>query len=432
MPIRPLCLLAAAAAAGSAAAAPYAPFDVRAAGMGGTGVASSKAAGAALFNPAMLSMQHADDDFQFVLGIGGTVADEDEIQDQFDELDVSMEALNNAIDGIDTAVVQLNAAFNQSLYDTGVTTAVLSNQLKSLDDDTANVLPGAGLGFGVPGPKLGVGVFIGGNGQLSITTSIDNSDTSRLDRYAAILSDGVVSSAEVTANSDLFVDTTGSSNEVDFVTNVDGAFDARSSARAIGVAVAEAGIALSHRFDLAGGGILSAGITPKAVEILTYDYTANTDDFEDSDIELTERTDSAFDVDLGAVYKTGAESPWQFGFVAKNLVGGEYETAGGRTIDLGMQLRAGAAHVTERTTLAFDLDLTENDGTTSSDATQFLAFGAEYDLTYLQLRAGYRANLAGSDVADVASIGFGLGPVDISAAASDGTLGAYLQLGFGW
>jgi O-antigen ligase len=41
--------------AGTSVAAPYAPFDVRSAGMGGTGVASAKAASAALFNPAMLS-----------------------------------------------------------------------------------------------------------------------------------------------------------------------------------------------------------------------------------------------------------------------------------------------------------------------------------------------------------------------------------------
>lgn len=426
---RILALTAAVAAASTASAAPYAPFDVRAAGMGGTGVASAKAASAALFNPAMLSAQDEGDSFQFVLGVGAQVADEDEMQDQFDEFDTTLTAFDNAIAAIDTSAIALGNdgdPANVQLLNAGTATATLSAQLKELDGDNVNVLPGAGLGIGVPGQKIGVGVFVSGNGQLAVSPQIDGTDISRLDRYAGLLADGVITNAEVTANTDLFVN---NGSTVDFTGTQ---FGSQSTARAIGVAIAEAGVAFSHRYDLAGGSQLSVGLTPKAVEILTYDYVAAADNFDAADIDVSERTDNAFDLDAGVIYKTSAESAWQFGAVAKNLVGGDYKTALGKNIEIATQLRVGAARTTKRTTLAVDLDLTENSGTSADDVTQFLGLGAEYDLKYLQLRAGYRANLASSDVADVASIGLGVGPLDISAAASDGTIGAYVQLGFGW
>lgn len=426
---RILALAAAIAAAGTATAAPYAPFDVRAAGMGGTGVASAKAASAALFNPAMLSAQDEGDSFQFVLGVGAQVADEDEMQDQFDEFDTTLTAFDNAIAAIDTSAIALGNdgdPANVQLLNAGTATATLSAQLKELNGDNVNVLPGAGLGIGVPGQKIGVGVFVSGNGQLAVSPQIDGTDISRLDRYAGLLADGVITSAEVTANTDLFVN---NGSTVDFTGTQ---FSSQSTARATGVAIAETGVAFSHRYDLASGGQLSVGLTPKAVEILTYDYVAAADNFDAADIDVSERTDNAFDLDAGVAYKTSAESAWQFGAVAKNLVGGDYKTALGKNIEIATQLRVGAARTTRRTTLAVDLDLTENSGTSADDVTQFLGLGAEYDLKYLQLRAGYRANLASSDVADVASIGLGVGPIDISAAASDGTIGAYVQLGFGW
>lgn len=92
--------LALLAAAGAAQAVPYAPLDVRAAGMGGTGVASAKAGSAALFNPAMLSAQREGDKFQFVLGLGGLVADEGEMFDEVDAMQDSIDVFNDLADQI--------------------------------------------------------------------------------------------------------------------------------------------------------------------------------------------------------------------------------------------------------------------------------------------------------------------------------------------
>lgn len=396
MRIARLLALCVAATSGGATAAPYAPIDVRAAGMGGTGVASAKAASAALFNPALLSAQQEGDAFQFVLGAGALADDEAETIDTVDDLQTQIDAFDAAAGAADDAGIYAAARD-------------IRQSMTEIDGEFLAADLGAGLGIGVPGRKLGVGVFATVKAQALILPDVADSD------YAFI--DGVLADYEA-------------DNDID---TAPGNFPAQSEVTGIALAVAEYGVSLSHRFTV-GNGSLDLGVTPKAVEVSTFEYNETIDNFDDEDLDSGdfETTDSGVDVDLGVVYKTAAESPWQFGLVAKNLVGGDYDTITGRQLSLDTQLRAGAARVTERTTLALDLDLTENEGLIRGTETQFLGFGAEYDLKYLQLRAGYRANLAGSEIADIATVGLGLGPLDISAQASDGTLGAYLQLGFGW
>ena len=76
-------------------------------------------------------------------------------------------------------------------------------------------------------------------------------------------------------------------------------------------------------------------------------------------------------------------------------------------------IRAGISHKTNWTKVAFDLDLTENDPVAFEDATQYASLGAELNvLRFVQLRAGYRANLAGSGQ-DVMTAGIGLSPFAI-------------------
>lgn len=432
-------------------AAPFAPFDVRAAGMGGTGVASAKSASAALFNPAMLSAQVEGDRFQFLIGAGATVADEDGMFDQFDELQTTIEAMDQLINtdlgALPPLVVGVGylpgTTQHTLLSQVHATTTTLVEQMNRINNDNLIAGMGSGVGFGFAGKKLGVGVFVSATGNALVTPQVSAADTDRLANYAAVIAPDPgsqrigITMAEIAANSDGLSLVPGSGVTPDTVSLED--FDPQSSANGLAVALGEYGVSFSHEFLMDGGGSLSVGITPKSVQVVTYDYTANLESFEDSEIDTQEKSEDLFDVDLGVVYKAAASSPWQVGLVARHLVGGEFATlpnaAGGalpQTVNVATQLRAGVARMTNRTTIAFDLDLLENEGVRAGNATQFLAFGAEYDLKFLQLRAGYRANLADSDVSDVATVGLGLGPVDISAMASEQTVGAYLQLGFGW
>lgn len=435
MKSRLLALAVGVTVAGTASAAPFAPFDVRASGMGGTGVASAKAASAALFNPAMLSAQVEGDKFQFVFGAGAQAADEDEMFDQIDNLETTIDALDQhiaTIQGLSSTLLKVGTPGVTApvpQFQTAATSGLdLAQAMHDINGDTLIVGMGAGLGIGVPGPKLGVGVMVSASAHMAATPNISAADVARVQSYALALQDGVVTYYEALANSNLIE---LQSNNIDFK-QLD--YATSSTANGTAIALMELGIGLSHRIDMANGGWVSIGATPKVVEASTFDYTAAVDSFEDSDIDsgTYETTDTAFDLDLGVVYRHDAASPWQYGLAVRNVVGNEYQTIAGRVIEVAPQVRAGVSRMTKRTTLAVDLDVTENDGIVGGQATQFLALGAEYDLKYLQLRAGYRANIADSDVGDVATVGLGLGPVDLTAVASEETVGAYLQLGFGW
>lgn len=435
--------------AGTATAAPYAPFDVRSAGMGGTGVASAKTASAALFNPAMLSAQVEGDKFQFVLGAGANVADEDELFNQVDELDPALQQLDTDITALRGETISVGLAYPvgstqyQALTAAAASAANVGNRINAVNNDSLVAGLGSGLGVGVASRNFGFGIFVSGTGNVVSTPLISGNDTSRLLRLSTLMEDtgntglAGISTTEFANNQDIF----GGSN-VDAEAND---FDPQSQVNGLAVVLAEYGVGFSHQFALSSGGQLSVGATPKMVNVITYDYTENIDNFEDGDIDTREKTESVFDLDLGVVYKASADSKWQFAFVGKHLVGTTFTTDPNvtlqngapnlnppKTIEIEPQLRAGVARMTERTTLAIDLDLTENSGINANTETQFLALGAEYDLKVLQLRAGYRTNLADSDISDVATVGLGLGPVDLSAVASDTTLGAYLQFGFGW
>ena len=70
-----------------ASAAPLVPIDARGLGMGGTGVASAKLAHAPQYNPALLSMADAEDDFAIIFPqLGALASDEDEMVESFDSL----------------------------------------------------------------------------------------------------------------------------------------------------------------------------------------------------------------------------------------------------------------------------------------------------------------------------------------------------------
>lgn len=70
-----------------ASAAPLVPIDAKGLGMGGTGVASAKLAHAPQYNPALLSMADAEDDFAIIFPqLGALASDEDEMVESFDSL----------------------------------------------------------------------------------------------------------------------------------------------------------------------------------------------------------------------------------------------------------------------------------------------------------------------------------------------------------
>jgi hypothetical protein len=124
------------------------------------------------------------------------------------------------------------------------------------------------------------------------------------------------------------------------------------------------------------------------------------------------------------------------------LISKDITTVNNNVVSIAPQVRAGIAYSAWGwVNLAADLDLTENEPVAFEDATQFASLGAEVDLlNFLQLRAGYRTNLASSGQ-NVISGGLGVSPfslfhmdLGVYANASDPEkeAGAVFELGIDW
>jgi hypothetical protein len=199
---------------------------------------------------------------------------------------------------------------------------------------------------------------------------------------------------------------------------------------------------------LSNGNALQLGVSPKYVQLQTFQYTEEISDFEDDDFDSDEyETDkSGFNLDIGAAYAFGAENQWNAGVVVKNLIPMELDSAQNHpseekyTLELNPMVTAGIAHKSDYHVITAEVDLTKKEAFGYEDDTQWLALGAEFDAwRYAQLRAGVRHNLASNDDNDGIeedtqfTAGLGLNiigvRVDIGALYSSADVGAALELG---
>lgn len=419
-------MLALALALGSVPAAmavPFSPIDGRSFSMGGTGVASAKAASAGLFNPALLAAQRQSADFSLILPTVGLIADDSgNVVDTLSDIqDGSLEQMEQAIDNYNAFPSPGNA------QGVAAPARALAGDLPRLDGRPVTVEAGVGLGFGVPSKKFGVGLHVTSNLSLGVVTHIDNADIALLNDIADDADTGVF---------------TCPSSYMDAACNIKPADELLdSTVEAVGVGIAELGVSFAREFEI-GGSPLAIGITPKFVKIDTIQYlqsVGSDDDIEDiADDERYRKEYTGFNIDVGVAKTFGEEdSALVAGLVIRNLIPQSYKTAGAAgtaaiyEIELNPQIRAGVAKRLSVFNLSADLDLTKNKGVGLNKESQFLAVGAEMDLRYFQLRAGYRHNLVSDGVQDMVTAGIGLGPLDVSAMyADEHSAGVNVQLAF--
>ncbi len=140
---------------------------------------------------------------------------------------------------------------------------------------------------------------------------------------------------------------------------------------------------------------------------------------------------AAFNLDIGVLKEFGV---WKLGLMAKNLFSGSFEYGNtGDYFDIAPQLRAGFAYQSRRTVFEFDLDLMRNQGSGFDSATQMAALGVEFKpWRWLALRSGYQQNLTGTQLGTASlglGIAFGFLALDIAASHSKEQDGAHAQLG---
>ncbi len=390
-----------------AMAAPFNSMDPRSFAMGGAGVSSGTSGNAALMNPALLSAVPDDDDFSIELPIvAARLYDPGDLQDGIDDYKSS-----NVEGEFDAALRALkdNGASAARYSAVAAATNNLLSKLEAIANDPVQAELMGGMVVGVPNKTLGASVVASGRVVLGGILNMTAADRAQL------------SSIANQANNQ-----TLATNTVDVFNS--GSLTSTLDAR--GAYIQEVGIALSREFDVAGG--LAFGLTPKVVKVRTFDYSQGVSNADIGESDTGRKDFDEFNLDVGVAKDFGVG--FRAGFVIKDLIGKEYETALGNKISLDPQARIGVSHSNEFVTVAVDLDLTENEPAGYESKSQYLALGAELDIfDTVQLRVGYKSNLS-DDKTSAPTVGFGFSPfgvhVDAAVSANDDEVSASLQLGF--
>lgn len=398
----------------SALAGPQAFQTARSIAMGGTGVAIAHPASANTDNPAMLAAEHHkwSDDFGLILpSVNARFADEEETIDQIDDIQTTIDRFGN-IDKTSSPQEARDAA------------GQLRQQLTEFDRDTVRIDAGLGLSLAVPTENLSVGVFTNASLRATVRGEFDQDDEQFLRQLET------ASTAEL------------------LQTDLDR--DLQSRGRILAAAVAEVGVTFARSIELNNGERLQLGISPKYVQLRTFQYTETVSGFDDNNFDAgdSETEKSALNFDLGAAYAFGEARQWNAGLAVRNVIPMELDSAANRpelgererTLEVGPQATAGIAHRGEFHVVTAEVDLTRNEAFGFEDDTQWLALGAEFDaFRYAQLRLGARQNLASNDdsrgVEESTQLTFGVGlapfgaRLDIAALVSDADIGGAIELG---
>jgi hypothetical protein len=395
--------------------------DARAFAMGGTGVAGGRPASASFYNPALLSIWHkaSQDDFNLTLpSLHARIAHEEELVEQMDDIQESIDDFNAAVSGYDPNTGSGKEAVRDSARQ-------LQEQLRAVDGDTTRGELGLALAIQKPDKELGMGLFSGVALRANVRGQFSKDDDVVLNR--------AIESAE--ANRE--IKPIGEGEEAGEPLSSTGA--------AVVVVIAEAGITLSREIEL-GGNALALGVSPKYMQIRTYDYRRSVSSFDEEDFDTAdyETRKSGFNMNLGAAYTFGESSQWVAGASVRNLIPMDVDTVNDHKVEVDPRITVGLAHRSRFSTLAVDLDLTENRNFSFEGGTQWLGLGGEVDaFDLIQLRAGVRHNLAyesgtrnGGGEETQFTAGVALSPfgarLEVSGMLGDGEIGAAAELGMAY
>lgn len=402
-----LLVLSMASLSTSVLAGPQSFINARAFGMAGTGVAAANSSGASFMNPALLAIHQRDeaDDLAVVLpSLNGRFADDEDVIDQVDDVQDTINNLNTAVNALDVPGAQAAAG-------------VLRDQLVKLNRDTARADLGAGVAVAIPNELVALGVFADASFRATARGDISDADLAFLNDVAT----GAI--APDTINKD----------------GATGGQTLTSTGSVVAAAFAEIGVSVAVPFQFMGNQ-MAIGVSPKVVQLRTFDFTQNVSDFDEEDFDDSdfEDDDTGFSADLGLAYQM-LNNSLVIGLQIRNIIPLDMKSVAGRKFELDPRATVGIAHSSEWHTLTVDLDLTETDPFGFDDKTQWLAVGGEADLLdFLQVRVGARKNLADNnnsqgieeDVQYTAGFGFSPLGIHIEAAGmvSDADVGGAIEL----
>lgn len=393
-------------------AAPFGVYDPRSLGMGGVGVTTATARNAGYFNPAALAATKEDEDFALNLTAALHAVDRDKLADDIDDLESSGNQLDQEIARFSATPTPANAGT------LGAAVANFDSILNKVDNKSLDGSAFAGVILAVPSKKIGIGLHA--LGRADFGARLDYQDAGFFGPLAIELTNcGGGDAAQCTA----------ADSRISAKQDANGELQLDSRLEVRGLLVTEVGLALARRFNDWGG--IDIGVTPKIQKVKTFNQSISA---QNSEIDFDRNTveDSAFNLDVGVTKAYGEN--YKAGLVVKNLLAKEYALSGStEKIKLEPQARLGLSHHTSWTVVGLDVDLTKNKGLAGfSKDTQFASIGAELDVWLLQLRVGYRHDLAGN-YDGIPSVGLGLNlfglHLDAAVAGNDKEMAASVQLG---
>ncbi len=429
---------------GSAAsiALPFDSFDPRSMAMGGTGVAVGDPSTAPFFNPAMLTASDPSKKFSIEFPIiGAKLYDPGNMHNNLQTLS---DNINTMTSSINTVQSQVNALSNltvgslsssqtqltqlqQNLTTVSTNINTVNSRLASLSNQPLEASLGAATVVGIPGKSWGFAVY--GDAWAEMGGKFEYKDSSSLTTLSSSVS-GLANSVG-SANSAITTCVASNNCGPSTLTTVNNAVTASnvqsptlvSKIHVRGVAVAEAGLSMSHNFII-NDKSWSLGITPKVMDLELFDalLSANngnsTSNVTGSDY-LAKYNTVNFDLGVAKSYNNG----WRSGIVVKNVIpqsfdfkaiapnaatGSPQQVTG--QLNMNPQGRLGISHDNSWSTVALDLDLAKNNPAGLENKSQYAGIGGELSAWgWAQLRAGYRSDLLNKGQ-DLISVGFGLSP----------------------
>lgn len=340
--------------------------DGRGNGMGNTGVTSADFLLAPFYNPALVAVHREEDDFGLLVPSVGLTAK---------DTDETLSLIDDLQDAIDKNPGSVNDPEVDRLL----------NEIKG--NSPVAVTAGAGLAVAFPIKALSANLFTRGYAEVIAVPDVDTSGSTTAQRVAD------------------------------------------SEIHMVAFGYSEFGLALAKRVNLAGYDV-SFGITPKYQKLMTYQDSANIDDFDLEDYDQSEVSETAFNVDLGAVLML---NNYRVGIAIKDLLSQEVKTFDGTdTYNLDTQITLSGAYALELFTATVDWDVTKQERFAKlADDTQFLRFGVEGNAWgWAQLRAGYEIDL--EDTLDNSiTAGIGISPGDLVSLDIAGSYAGDNQFGVG-
>ena len=393
-------------------------YDPRALAMGGTGVTTSNTRNAAFQNPSMLASTPRDSFAWEIPIITARLQDQNNLHSDINQLKTDGNNLSTALQAFNATPNAANAtAAANALKNFNNSLTPVSN--KSLMADLF-----LGTMLGIPGKTFAFSLYVDARAEVGAMFNYATADQTTITNLATNLTQ----CAAGTAASCIAAQTANTNGQIN---------NLQSQLLVRGVTIKELGISAAHHFEGLGG--MDFGITPKMMQLATYDYALLAQQTNTITLNQGKQSYSAFNMDVGGTksFKTNGGNEIKTGMVVKNMLSRSFTTVLGNSINIKPQATVGASYLTKLTTTGIDLDVIPNKPIINgfSKESQYLRLGAEFDAwRWAQLRIGYRHDLKGN-YPNLPSVGLGLSPfgihIDISAAyAGNKEAAVSLQTGF--